>query len=134
MDGGAIFWDDVEPNLSDNEFEGNEALYGSEIGSISVALALIGETQTQESSSKAISVWRRLESYEIDAAPGHTIRESLVIGVIDNLRELLTRDEGTLIYMEIKETEDIYLLGTTKLLTENGKVEFTSIKLFGYAN
>ncbi|CAG9324291.1 unnamed protein product [Blepharisma stoltei] len=124
-DGGGISWDNQIPSLFNNKYQNNIAQYGIDIASYPIKLM-----QVKADSSLADFNSKRLLSDPVSSlnlteiASGQTIKNQLLIALVDDLNNIITTDnvsEATL-----KPTElTTQISGKTKVTASKGIFNFS---------
>lgn len=89
--GGALFWTDSFPIISDNRYQGNTAKYGPDVASHAVKLSVLS------SQDKEVNYIGSHESYPLSlqlarVASGQKVSQTFRFGLFDHLRQLIVTD------------------------------------------
>jgi hypothetical protein len=110
--GGAIIYDTYEPNLQNNTYINNSAIYGQDIYSYAVKIMQVVNGELVE-----LSKFTNIPS-------GITIEDPIELAVVDVEGNILTSDSTS--YIKITEIEsDTKVLGQNTVTLTNGKASFT---------
>ena len=108
--GGAIVWNRFKPTLSDLTFSNNSALYGNNIASFPVQLAI-----------------NTLSSTSLSFIPsGQTAETPISVALLDHYGEIVTTDSVSLADLFPVHSSNTSVTGTTRVLAEKGTFEFGS--------
>lgn len=112
VDGSCIRWAGKQPQLSDNSYVNNSALYGNPQASIPHHFALLLPGSLQP-----------VTLFPLQGVTGQQMEEPLLIGVFDVLEQLIVTDNSTLVTIELPE--GLIGSGNNEVLAAQGLASFS---------
>ena len=110
LQGGAMCWKGFPPNITSNSYYGNLALYGSDIASFAIKLALISPSSIRNCPS------------------GQSANTTLTLQLLDHYEQRVTSDSSSYAVLT-SANKATYFAGTTRTLASMGLFTFSSFSI-----
>ena len=126
--GGGIFWSDSFPNITGSVMVNNKAVYGQDVASYGIRLALLNLNSTicsyLDESAEPLVV-------EIpNVGSGHLYRDTIEIALVDQYDHIVTTDDTSSAQMSSNAT-DASVSGNTQVIAKDGVFTFSDITFIG---
>lgn len=116
--GGCITWRTTKPELSENTYINNSAIYGNEIASFPISMSVYSSDTFLTDFSLS------------DIAPGQLVSNSFSVVLLDHYGQIVKTDNTTTISLT-SPSSDIIISGTTTITSSLGMVTFGSFYIYG---
>ena len=116
--GGALYWNNFEPTITNSEFKNNSAPYGGKIASVPKKISL----SYKES---------RCLSNSVQCAPGAECKDLIItVYLLDTEDEIFNAEVTNTVQLSTKET-NYSIAGATRMTSTNGIFQFKTLTFSG---
>ena len=128
--GGALFWADNYPLLSENSFENNTAEYGPEIASYPVRLASISPNGTLSAYFHTQAAEPVIDQYA-GLGSGQVFAGVIRVALVDHYGNVVVADSSSAAVLKSTDLNQVAAVGSVQALAKKGVFEFRNVSFLG---